>query len=424
MQFDIDGYRVLKVLKESKTGAVILAEHESLGARRIIKILSKEHPDLEQLTREARIMQKFRNDAIPIIYDIREEDGYTYLIEEFIEGELLKNHLKRHIKLSESEILDYSIQLSEILVYIHNPIHRVLHLDLKPENIIVSDHKMKLIDFGSAICREENDPKQKIYGTPAFCAPEMLIGGDVNCTTDIYILGKIFEYMLLFTPAAPTGYKNVINSCIRKAKLQFTDSSEVRDALLALKKKKRVKRYEEGIWFAVTGVPTGYHSSWFAYRLARLLKKITGANVLVLDCNSDNNLEQLEDSGSIRRSQEYSFEKDGITIAKRVFSEDIKGWRGRGYDFVVCDFGKESSDAADIYFEKIFLVGSLTPWTGPDWDVALSSAGYGKHTAVVITEGKRSYGSDKMGKCDIMENRTFRMSRKVTRCILKGLKKD
>ncbi len=422
MQFEIDGYRVLKVLKESKTGAVILAEHKSLGARRIIKLLTTEHPDYEQLTREAKIMQRFRSDAIPMIYDIKEEDGYTFLIEEFIEGESLKNYLKRRIKISESEILDYSIQLSEILMYIHNPAHRVLHLDLKPENIIVSDHRMKLIDFGSAICREEYGSKQMIYGTRGFCAPEMINGGEINISTDIYVLGKIFEYMLMFTPVTLTGYKRIVDGCTRKAKMQFTDSSEVRDALLKLKKKKSTRRHEAGIWLSVIGVPTGYHGSWFALRLAKHLKKITGANVLVLDCNSDTNLEQLEDSDSKRRSQEYSFKKDGITIAKRVFSEDIKGWRGRGYDFVICDFGTGSCNAADIYFEKKFLVGSLTPWTEASWDAALSSAGYGKHTTIVITEGSRRYGSVKMGKCDIIENRTFRMSRKVTRCILKGMK--
>ena len=424
MTIDIDGYRVLKVLKESKTGAVILAEHEGLATRRIIKCILRDHPDHEQLTREARIMQRFRSEAIPTIYDIKEEDGKTFLIEEFIEGESLRNFLKRRKQISESEILDYSIQLSEILMYIHNPAHRVLHLDLKPENIIVSDHRMKLIDFGSAICREEIGSKQKIYGTPAFCAPEMLTGGDLCYATDIYILGKIFEYMLLFTPVAPAGYKRIVECCIRKAKMQFTDSGEVRDALLALQKKKKTKRYEEGMWFAVTGVPTGYHSSWFAFNLARLLKKITGANVLVLDCNSDSNLEQLEDSDSSRESQEYSFKKDGITIAKRVFYEDIKGWCGRGYDYIICDFGTESSDAAEIYFKKKYLVGSLMPWTAAEWDAALSSAGYDKRTAVVITEGSRSYGSDKMGKCDIIENRTFRMSHKVTRCILKGMKQD
>ncbi len=422
MRQDIGEYRVLKVLKESPTGAVLLAEHEGLGARRIIKSLSREHPDRDQLIREARIMQRFRNDAIPVIYDIKEEDGNTFLIEEFIEGESLKNYLKRHHKLSESELLDHSIQLCDILIYIHDPSHRVLHLDLKPENIIVSDHRMKLIDFGSAICREENGRERKIYGTPGFCAPEMTDNGEMTCSTDLFIFGKVLEYMLLFTPVAPAGFKQIVDICTRKKDIRFTDCNEVREALLKLQKKKKTVRHAEGVWLAVTGIPTGSHSSWFAYMLARLLKKITGANVLVLDCNSDSNLEQLEDPDSSRGSQEYSFRKDGITIAKRVFCEDIKGWRGRGYDFVVCDFGTESADAAGIRFEKKFLVGSLMPWTRAEWDAALSAAGYDKHTAVVITEGSRKFGSEKMRKCDVIEDRTFHMSRKVTRCILKGMK--
>ncbi len=415
----IDGYRILKVMKETETGAVILAEHESLGARRIIKCLSKDHPDCEQLVREARIMQRFRSEAIPIIYDIREEDGYTLLIEEFLEGESLKNYLKRRKTISRSEILDYSIQLSEILSYIHNPSHRVLHLDLKPENIIVSDHRMKLIDFGSALCREETGLNRMIYGTLGFCAPEMKNGGEIDVQSDIFILGKIFEYMLLFTPVAPAGYKKIIAGCIRKARKQFTDSNEVREALLKLQKKKSTVKYEEGIWVAVTGVPNGCSSSWFAFRLAGELKKITGANVLVLDCNSECNLEQLEDPGSTRESREFGFRKDGITFAKRVFCEDIKGWRGRDYDFVICDFGTGSADAADVRFEKKILVGSLTPWTRAAWDAALSSAGYGKRTAVVITEGSRRYGSSEMAKCEVIEDRSIRMPRKVTRCILR-----
>ncbi len=415
----IDGYRILKVLKETEKGAVILAEHEGLGARRIIKCLSDDHPDCEQLVREARIMQRFRSEAIPIIFDIREEDGYTFLIEEFVEGETLKNYLKRRKTISKSEILDHSIQLTEILNYIHNPSHRVLHLDLKPENIIVSDHRMKLIDFGSALCRDETGPERMIYGTPGFCAPEMKVGGAVDVATDIFILGKIFEYMLLFTPVAPAGYKKIIDSCIRKARKQFTDSNEIREALLKLQKKKRTVKYEEGVWVAVTGVPNGSSGSWYALRLAEDLRKITGANVLVLDCNSECNLEQLEDSGSNRGSREFSFRKNGITFAKRVLYEDVKGWRGRGYDFVICDFGTGSADAADVRFEKKILVGSLTPWTRAAWDSALSSAGYDKRTAVVITEGNRKYGSSEMAKCEVVENRSIRLPRKVTRCILR-----
>ncbi len=420
MQIDIDGHLVLKVLKENRYGAVVLAEHTELKARRIIKCITKDHPDRDLLFKEAIILQKFKNPQIPIVYDIWKKDGFTFLSEEFIEGESLKNYLNRKNSITDSELLDLSIQLSEILIYIHNPAHPVLHLDLKPENIIISERKAMLIDFGSAVCCKKNMSDTFIYGTKGYSAPEQTEGKRLSFATDIYALGKIFEYLLMFTPIAPAGFKKIVNKALRKRKTLYLKAGEVRDDLVKLKKSRRLKKNAEGIWIAVTGVPTSYHGTWFALMLAELLQK--KGRVLLLDCNENGNLEFVEERNALTESQNYSFNLDRITVGKRVLAEDVKRWRGRDYQYVICDFGSELSDTAEIRFSKKYLVGSLQPWTVSEWDTALSSSGYGKKTGVIITEGEKRFGPHAMAKCDVIRINALKISRKVTGCILRGLK--
>ncbi len=279
-----------------------------------------------------------------------------------------------------------------------------------------------LIDFGSAVCCTKKTSDTLIYGTRGYSAPEQNEGTNVTFLTDIYALGKIFEYMLMFTPVAPAGFKKIVNKALRKRKNVYLSTAELKEDLNGLKKSGKVKKNEEGVWIAVTGVPTAYHGTWFSLMLAELLQKKKKGRVLLLDCNEKGNLEYIEDRHAFTGSQSYSFDFDKITVGKRVLTEDVKRWRGRDYQYVICDFGSELSDAAEIRFSKKYLVGSLLPWTVTEWDTALSCSGYGKKTGVIITEGDGMFGPKNMAKCDVIKLNSFRISRKVTGCILRGLK--
>ena len=151
-----DKYRFLKLMHQGIGGEVFLVEHKALACRRVIKTVKKTHPQYGSLVQEAKLLQQFHHPSIPIRYDVIESDTAAYLIEEFIEGESLRQYFLRLKSLSDVLLLTYSKQLCELLHYIHNPAHRVLHLDLKPENILISDCQIKLIDFeiGRASCRE------------------------------------------------------------------------------------------------------------------------------------------------------------------------------------------------------------------------------------------------------------------------------
>ena len=89
----LNKYNILQLLHHGIGGDVWLAEHKSLGGKRILKTIEKSHPYHDLLAREAKILQQCQHSSIPIIYDILEFDTLTYIIEEFIEGENLKQYI-------------------------------------------------------------------------------------------------------------------------------------------------------------------------------------------------------------------------------------------------------------------------------------------------------------------------------------------
>ena len=102
----LNKYNVLQLLHHGIGGDVWLAEHKALGSKRVLKVIEKNHPQYDVLAREARILQQCQHSSIPIIYDILEFDTQTYIVEEFIQGETLKQYIARQGSLSASLLLD------------------------------------------------------------------------------------------------------------------------------------------------------------------------------------------------------------------------------------------------------------------------------------------------------------------------------
>ena len=91
----LNKYHVLQLLHRGIGGDIWLAEHIALGEKRVLKTIEKSHPQYELLAREAKMLQQCRHSSIPIIYDILEFDTQTYIVEEFIQGENLKQYVGR-----------------------------------------------------------------------------------------------------------------------------------------------------------------------------------------------------------------------------------------------------------------------------------------------------------------------------------------
>ena len=397
----LNKYNVLQLLHHGIGGDVWLAEHKSLGGKRILKIIEKSHPYHDLLAREAKILQQCRHSSIPIIYDILEFDTQTYIVEEFIQGENLKQYIGRQGSLSASLLLEISVQLCEILIFLHHPARNILHLDIKPENILFENHKMKLIDFGAAITISQQNEERFIFGTPAYCAPEMKNQGILSEKTDIYCMGKCMEFLLRHTPKAPKGYRTIVSRCLREEEKEYETAEGVLKDLQKLLRKKATEKSKE-TWYAVSGPASEEESSMAALQLAMYLRDRYKKPVLYLDCTKGHWMEHLENltirKEELRGQQGFVFERDGITVAKRVAPQEVNGWRNRGYSLVVSCFGINIPLTPEGVTCGWLLAGTVTEFNLNQWETMLLAFGRSEKTAVALTGGDIRLAKRFLGK--------------------------
>ncbi len=404
-------YEVLKVLQENETGRVSLVWHKELKCRRILKEMSLFHEGRDALRSEIQILQKVKAPFFPTIIDSYETEDSVCMVEEYVEGEDLGVYFQRVRKISPDELVRFSMELCEIVAFLHEPQNKVLHLDIKPGNIVISDNRMKLVDFGSAICR--GDEKDLRSGTPRFAAPELLYNGALSEGSDIWSMGKTFEFMRMYAENIPKGYDRIVSRCLRKGH-GYKSASEISADLGKISPKKAIPSGDN--LMAIIGIADDCRGSVFAVKLARALAH--EKKTILLDCNPLCNLEQLEEACLPgRQTPGYSFIHKGVLIGKRVESPDVRGWRGRGFDSIICDLGSDFTAVGDLPYRKVFLVGSLTPWTLENWKKAI---GYLENKAEIYAVITDSYGNIRLpglSHSHIIDLRKRSAMRHVTRCI-------
>jgi len=156
----------------------------------------------EKFLKEARTIAKLDHPGIVRIHDVFEENGTAYYVMDFVEGENLNDKIKREGPLSEEKALGYIRQVADALSFVHG--HNIMHLDVKPANILVrkSDDKAILIDFGTAkqYDSEGSQTSTTPIGLSAGYAPiEMTKPGGVQTfspETDVYSLGATLYYLV------------------------------------------------------------------------------------------------------------------------------------------------------------------------------------------------------------------------------------
>ena len=187
-------YAIVSLLSRHPDSTVWLATHKTLHVERIIKGIRKTSTFHDRLVKEAHLLKNLNNPHIPKIYDLEEDDEYTYIIEEYIAGESLKSLCNRRL-LSEKEIIHFIFLISSIIDYLHTlPGNGLLYLDIKPENVLISGDNCYLVDFGSA--QNEDDEAGFIFGTRSYAPPEQINGEKLSKKADIYALGMLLKFML------------------------------------------------------------------------------------------------------------------------------------------------------------------------------------------------------------------------------------
>ena len=190
----MDGkYIILRKLGQGAYGEVFLTRHAGLSVHRAVKRILKSQDGYCVGRREADVLKRLSHPSLPIIYDVDEDDVYFYIVEEYIEGEPLTEYVRGKGGLTEQETCSLAMSICTVLEYMQNN-GVICHLDIKPDNIIITTDGLKLLDFGSSLLN--GSMNGFVTGTKGYAAPEMYRGGQLSAGCDIYALGVLIRFML------------------------------------------------------------------------------------------------------------------------------------------------------------------------------------------------------------------------------------
>jgi len=201
---DFGPYRMQRMLGEGGMGVVYLAERADLGSVAAIKILRDAwlSPDRrERFASEQRTLAQLNHPAIARLYDASTlPDGTPWFVMEYVEGVPLTKFCEEHASAMPQRLRLFRA-VCEAVEHAHR--HLIVHRDLKPSNILVKpDGSVKLLDFGIAkqLDSLEGPVDRTRTGlrlmTPAYAAPEQILGEPVGIHTDIYTLGVVLYELL------------------------------------------------------------------------------------------------------------------------------------------------------------------------------------------------------------------------------------
>ena len=154
--------------------------------------------------------------GIPAIIDFYEIENQLFLIENYISGHSLEE-LRTLQNLDLNTIIHYALELCTILSRLHNMNPPIVHRDIKPYNIIITEYNhVVLLDFNAAKHYSDSSSNDTVLlGTKGYAAPEQYGFGSSSPKTDIYALGVLLKELTASLPDVPTTFHEIIDTCIQ-----------------------------------------------------------------------------------------------------------------------------------------------------------------------------------------------------------------
>jgi Tol biopolymer transport system component len=210
-----DRYLIQRELGRGGTASVFLAEDLRHHRQVAIKVLRPEYtPTMaqERFLREIATVARLQHPHIVPLLDSGQAAGYLYFVMPFVEGESLRERLRRERRLPVPEVLRILADVTDAVAHAHA--RGVVHRDIKPENVLLAGRHAVVTDFGVAramsVAAAEGEQLTTgvALGTPAYMSPEQAVASpDVDHRADIYALGVVGYELLAgqppFTAATP-----------------------------------------------------------------------------------------------------------------------------------------------------------------------------------------------------------------------------
>ena len=187
-------YKVVAPLGSGGFGAVYRARDTWIDKDVAIKVPHKQNLNFTELLQEPRLLAALNHPNIVSITTAEKQDNLFFIVMEYVPGETLETIIGESGGLTPERTTDYAAQIARALVHAHE--QGVIHRDLRPPNILVSEKGvLKVADFGTSRFLELAAHGTTVIGSPPYMAPEQFTGKAVFAS-DIYSLGITMYQML------------------------------------------------------------------------------------------------------------------------------------------------------------------------------------------------------------------------------------
>jgi eukaryotic-like serine/threonine-protein kinase len=245
-------YRLEARIGAGGMSTVYRALDETLQRRVAIKLMNREvasdSDQLERFRREARAVAQLSHPHIVGVIDAGEDEGRPYIVFEYVEGETLKDRIRRQGRLSVTESVAYAIEIARALGAAHS--RHIVHRDVKPQNVLIDEEGSgKVTDFGIARTLDEEGltADGRVLGTTDYVSPEQALGQPVTGQSDLYSLGVVLYEML--TGDVPFKGETQVSVAMKHVREELPDVQtrrpEISAALAAVIETATAKRQED-----------------------------------------------------------------------------------------------------------------------------------------------------------------------------------
>ncbi|WP_147915985.1 serine/threonine-protein kinase [Ruania zhangjianzhongii] len=184
---EVGGYRLLHALGTGGMGTVydaIDAEGRHVALKLLHPAFSADEAARERLRREVATLHRVKGESVARVLDAEAESEEAFIVTELIDGQSLEESIREHGQMDAEELADLAAGLAGALESIHGA--GVLHRDLKPGNVMLTDDGPVVIDFG--ISQLADDPRITqtglVTGTPGYVDPQVMHGANPNAAGD------------------------------------------------------------------------------------------------------------------------------------------------------------------------------------------------------------------------------------------------